>query len=367
MTLGPVRVGVVGAGSVSDEYLENLASFPDVDVIAIASKDGVTAQRQADRYGISRHGTFHQLLEWEEIELVVVLTPPSSHASLAEAALASGKHVYLEKPFAASLPEAEELIRFATACGLMVGCAPDTIFGPALSETRRAIASGRIGEPVAVDMRMEDPGPDAWHPDPAFLFARGAGPLFDIAPYYLTAAATLIAPFQSIIGIGAKAASSRTVAQGPRAGARFSVEVPTQVETVGRLVGGTTFRMLLSFDSPISSRSFQVTGTEGVVTLPSPTDFDGVVRHFSRSNNEWSTISTPPAVGTRGLGVLDMARSLRRGLVPAASTELAVHVLDVMLAAEQSMASGCMARVTSTFPLMPDRDVHATARQRTIE
>ena len=77
------------------------------------------------------------------------------------------------------------------------------------------LASGAIGKPLSALFLMQQPGPDLWHPNPAFLFQEGAGPLFDIGPYYFTAAVQMFGPVESVAAVGSKARERRKIHAGP--------------------------------------------------------------------------------------------------------------------------------------------------------
>ena len=95
-----VGIGVVGAGTISDTYLENLTSFADTDVLAIGDIVPEAAQEKADKYDIPVAGDVAAVLNEPGVEIVVNLTIPAAHAEVARQAIAAGKHVWNEKPLA---------------------------------------------------------------------------------------------------------------------------------------------------------------------------------------------------------------------------------------------------------------------------
>ncbi|WP_375426276.1 Gfo/Idh/MocA family protein [uncultured Friedmanniella sp.] len=147
-TSGPVTVGVIGAGVISETYLQNLTSFPDLRVAAVGDMFPAAAQTRAAQFGIRSAGDVETVLAHPDIELVVNLTIPAAHAQVASAALAAGKHVWNEKPLALDLGDARDLLDTADSAGLRVGCAPDTFLGSGLQTARRLIDEGRIGRPL---------------------------------------------------------------------------------------------------------------------------------------------------------------------------------------------------------------------------
>jgi len=122
-----VKIGVIGCGMISDIYLKNCTrTFDILDVIAVADLAPELAQQRAEEFNIPRACTVEQLLADPEIEIVLNLTTPKAHAALNLQALAAGKHVYTEKPFALTHEDAERVLVLARSKGLLVGCAPDT-------------------------------------------------------------------------------------------------------------------------------------------------------------------------------------------------------------------------------------------------
>jgi predicted dehydrogenase len=262
----------------------------------------------------------------------VNLTIPAAHAEVALAALAAGKHVYGEKPLALDPAAARTVLAEASARGLRVGNAPDTFLGAGLQSALRAVAAGTIGTPVAAAAAFQSPGPESWHPSPEFLFAHGAGPLFDMGPYYLTALIALLGPVASVAATGRRARTSRVIGSGPKAGTEFPVEVPTHVTALLEFRGGAGATTTFSFDSPLVRQSIEITGTEATLLVPDPNHFTGLLRLRAAGAAEPQDLPTTGTAIGRGIGVLDMARALRMGTAHRASGELALHVLDVMTA-----------------------------------
>jgi predicted dehydrogenase len=294
------------------------------------------------------------------VEIVVNLTIPAAHAEVARRAIAAGRHVWTEKPLAADPASARAIMTAADAAGVRVGCAPDTFLGEGLQAARAAIDAGVIGEPLTGLALMQSPGPDAWHPDPAFLFQAGAGPLFDIGPYYLTALVQLLGPIERAAAIASTARATRTIVSGPRAGETFPVTTPSYVGALVGLAGGRSAQLVLSFDSPLPRILFEITGTDGTLVVPDPNTFDGEVLVRRAGEATTSRLASTTARSTRGTGVLDMARALREGRPHRADGALGLHVLDAMAAILASASSGAFielaAGVRSAPPLPADWD-----------
>ena len=349
---GRVGVGVIGAGVISSQYLDNLTTFPDLEVRFIADIDLDRAKAQAEKYGIVGHGTVEQLLADDGIEIVVNLTIPKAHVDVALQVLAAGKHVWTEKPFALDRESGVKLLDAAHAAGLRVATAPDTFLGSELQSARRFLASGGIGAPFNAITFMQNPGPESWHPNPDFLFQDGAGPLFDVGPYYLTALVQFFGPASRVTAVAAKAKPKRTIGSGPRAGEQFDVTVPTHVSALYEFESGQTAQSVFSFDSKLRRVQFEVYGVDGTLVIPDPNMFDGDLTVWG-GDDEATTVPSTGTTTSRGTGVAELAQAIRAGRPERASGEQAFHVLDIMVSTIESAESGQPVEITSTVTLAP--------------
>jgi predicted dehydrogenase len=346
-------LGLVGAGKISGAYLETLPRLDNVTLTAVADLDGARAAAVAAQVPGVRATTPEELYAADDVELVLNLTIPRAHADVAHAAIAAGKHVYGEKPLAATTAEAREILTAAAEAGVSVGCAPDTVLGTGVQTARASLDAGDIGRPVAATAFMVTPGHERWHPAPEFYYERGGGPLLDMGPYYLTALVTLIGPVRRVTGMSATPRSTRVIGSGPRAGTRFPVQVATHVTGVLEHADGALSTLMMSFDIwDAQLPRIEVYGTEGSLSVPDPNGFHGTVRIFSADRPEWTDV--PERGGyrdaARGYGVGDMARALTEGTLHRADGDLAYHVLDVMECLLAAAESGTAVEVSSTCP-----------------
>ncbi|WP_447587757.1 Gfo/Idh/MocA family protein [Microbacterium lacticum] len=363
----PLGVGIIGTGVISQTYLENLTSFPDIAVVAVGDLIAERAQAKAEEFGIPSWGTADDVLANPDVELVVNLTIPAVHVEVSRAAVAAGKHVWTEKPIGLDRESTRELLAAAGQAGVRIGSAPDTLLGPGFQTAKRAVLDGVIGTPLFVQTIFQTQGPDAWHPEPAFLFANGAGPLLDMGPYYFSALVSLLGPVDAVTARGSRPQLERTIRSGPRAGETFPVEVPSTVQVLSSFAGGQHGTHLLSFDSALERAGVvEIHGSEGTLVLPDPNMLSGRIAYVKplgsisdadRDGQQWIEIEEQgPATG-RGIGVLDMARAISEGRPHIATGELGYHVLDVMLSAQESVADGQTRTIESTVapvPLLPE-------------
>lgn len=334
----PLRVGMIGAGAISGQYLDTFARIRDeVELVAVADLDRGRSAAVASARGV-RDLDVDELLDSSDIDLIVNLTLPAAHTDIAHRALAAGKHSYGEKPLALSTAQADPLLTAAWNTGLWLGCAPDTVLGTGIQSARAAVDAGTVGVPTAAIATMASPGHESWHPNPDFYYVEGGGPLLDMGPYYIHALVTLLGPIASVTGVSTRSRDARTIGSGPRAGARIPVEVDTHVTGILQHENGVASTLVMSFDT-VATRSapIEIHGTEGSLVVPDPNRFDGTPELRRLGSQEWEPLPVIAGFsgGGRGIGILDFARTPAGG-TPRADAALAYHALEVM---EQLLAS----------------------------
>lgn len=362
MTPTPVKTAVIGCGNISSIYLENAAKWDILDLVACADLDLSRAESQAAKYNVPRALPVAEVLADPDIELIINLTIPAAHAEVGLTALRAGKSVYNEKPLALSRPDGQLMLREAQSAGLRVGNAPDTFLGGGLQTCRQLLDAGEIGTPIAANAFMFIRGPEAWHPDPGFLYQVGAGPLFDMGPHYLTALVSMLGPIRRVTGSARITYPERTIGSGPKQGQKIPVETPTHIAGVLDFASGPVATITTSFDVAVSagealnlydvgSGLLEIQGTTGTLSMPDPNMFDGPVRVRRLGEVGWREIPLSHAhtANSRCLGVADMAYAIRTGRPHRAHGDLAFHVLDVMHAILEASKTGQHIELTSTF------------------
>ncbi len=326
-------IGIIGCGVISQAYAAKLAAIPDVEIVACADLVPERARELAAKFGISQAIEPEKLLVCPDVEVVLNLTIPAAHAEISAAALESGKSVYAEKPLALGLEDGMRLLATAERAGLRVGCAPDTFLGAGIQTCRKLIDDGAIGEPVAANAFFLSPGPESWHPRPQMFYQHGAGPLFDLGPYYLTALVAMFGPARRITSSARITHARRKITSQPLAGTMMDVEVPTHVASVIDFRSGPVATLVTSFDVQAArARNIEVYGTEGTLAVPDPNTFGGPVQIRRRGDKDWTDVPLTHANASqsRGIGLVEMVRALRSGSKHRASGELACHVLELM-------------------------------------
>jgi len=338
-----LKVGVLGCGNISDIYMANLSSrFNEVSLVACADLVVDRARAKALKYGIDAESP-ESLMGRPDIDIIVNLTQPLVHGETSLAILRAGKHLYTEKPLAHNRKLGKSILEAANHAELAVAGAPDTILGAGIQTCQDLIQKGAIGVPLGGCAFMVCPGHESWHPDPAFYYATGGGPVFDMGPYYLSALLELMGPIAGVQSYQSKAWNERTVGSGPKAGQRIDVQVPTHTAGLLRFESGAIVSLTMSFDVQATRLPpIELWGTEGSLAVPDPNTFGGPVLLRRKNETEWKDIplQKPWADNSRGLGVVNLARFIMNGEECRVSGERCYHVLDVMEGLTDAAQSG---------------------------
>ena len=345
------KAGVIGCGNISSIYLEVGQTFESMQIVAVADLIPERAQAQAAKYNIPRACSVEELLADPEIEIVINLTIPNAHASVALAAVEAGKSVYNEKPLTIQREEALKLLELAAQKGVRVGGAPDTFLGGGMQTCRKLIDDGWIGEPVAATAFMLCHGHESWHPAPEFYYQKGGGPMFDMGPYYLTAMVSLLGPVKRVTGSTRITFPERTITSQPKFGTKVEVEVPTHIAGVLDFASGAIATLVTSFDVWYAEvPRIEIYGTAGSLSVPDPNGFGGPVRVRRAGASDWSDVPLTHgyAKNSRSVGVADMAYALQSGRPHRANGQLTYHVLDLMHAFHDAANEGRHIELKST-------------------
>ena len=266
-----IKVGIIGCGNISKIYCESPTKFPNIEIVACADIDLERARARADAHGIAKALSVDDLLADSDVQIVVNLTVPAVHAAVSKRILEAGKHVYSEKPLATNREDAIELLALAKSKGLRVGCAPDTFLGAGLQTCRKIIDDGLIGEPVGAAGWMLSHGPEGWHPDPEFFYQPGAGPMFDMGPYYLTTLTSLLGPVQRVTGSARVSFPERIIGSAAKRGQKIKVNTATHIAGVMDFTAGAVGTLTTSFDvHATNAQHIEIYGSEGTLIVPDP-------------------------------------------------------------------------------------------------
>lgn len=359
----PIRVGVMGVGNVLNQYMDKIGVHPEVAVVAFADLDLAATRARAAEYSIAKALSPEELLADDEVEVVLNLTPPTLHATVTLQAIAAGKHVFSEKPFATSLAEARQILDAAVQAGVKVGSAPSTFLGSGMQTSRKLLDDGWIGRPVAAFGSFACRGYEHWHPHVDPFYSPGAGPMLDIGPYLVTNLVNLFGPARRVAASASRSSESR-----PRPDMHggydgmIDIKTPTHVAGTIDFESGATATLIVSWDVwNHNLPHLEIYGEGGSLATPNPDYFWGAPVVRRGEPRDLDLDMTPPGGGDwretpvthrddayRGIGLAEFGHAIRTGVEPRTGATFAYHVLEVLLAFEASSGSGRHIEIEST-------------------
>ena len=344
-----VGIGIIGLGNISAAYLKASQDFPVLDIRAVADMNPAAAKARADEFGL-KAVDLDAIFTDPSIDIILNLTIPKAHVEVGLRAIEAGKHVYSEKPLGIVFAEGKKLVEAAKTKNLRVGSAPDTFLGGSHQTSRRLVDEGALGQLVGGTAYFMCPGHERWHPNPAFYYEAGGGPMLDMGPYYITDLVNLLGPVAKVSGFGTKLRDTRTITSKERNGEIIPVHVPTHVSGTLVFHNGAVVQVTMSFDVAGHKHvPLEIYGTEASLIVPDPNHFGGQIQLLEKGG-EWTDIATdmPYAEGNyRSIGLADMAHAILEGRPHRCNGDLALHVLEVMEAFETSSTSGRVIDITT--------------------
>ena len=181
---GPVRVGILGYGAIGHEHNAAITRTEGLELVAVCdpNPDRVAAAQQLSP-AVRGHATGEDLLADSDVDLVIVSTPPDTHAAWALRSLEAGKSVVVEKPFCITVEEADRQIEAAAARGLTLAVYQNRRWDPDYLALKRVVRSGALGEVFHYESFIGGYGHPCnyWHSDEAI----SGGAIYDWGSHYL--------------------------------------------------------------------------------------------------------------------------------------------------------------------------------------
>lgn len=255
------------------------------------------------------------------------------------------------------LEHAAELVQIADQRNLYLGAAPDTFLGAAIQTARYVVDSGMLGEITSCYCALTRDGEILNRSFP-FTTKEGGGMGFDVGIYYITALLSILGPVKEVSGIVQTRKPKRPNYSLEHFGELFQVECENFMSGILQFEQSTIGNVL--FDSNSISTfpekpSLVLLGTVGIMYMADPNLFGGDVQVILKGNNESFVMQKSHGFSDecRGLGVAEMAWSLKMGRTNRANKEMAYHALEVLHGIVKSSETKSNQAMVSTFTKMP--------------
>lgn len=193
-----VRWGIVGTGAIAHAVAGDFQFVPGAELAGVASRTRANALQFAAQHDVRlAFGSYREMLESPDIDVVYIATPHPQHRDVALAAIANGKAVLVEKAFTATLAGAQEVVDAARAKGVFAMEAMWTRFLPVIAAAREVVAWGRIGDVVGLQGDLY--AFREYQPEHR-LFARelGGGAILDLGVYPVSFAVAFLGEAKEI-------------------------------------------------------------------------------------------------------------------------------------------------------------------------
>lgn len=148
-----MKVGIVGAGLQGRRRAQALQRAADARLAVVADNLPEKAKSLAEEMGCQATARWEEVVARDDLDIVIVCTPPHLHAGITLAAVERGKHVLCEKPLALNPPEARQMVEAARASGVKLKCGFNLRHHPGLLQAREWFDRGVIGEPLFLRCR----------------------------------------------------------------------------------------------------------------------------------------------------------------------------------------------------------------------
>jgi predicted dehydrogenase len=337
----PVSIAVVGLGYWGPNLARNLQERPHARLAAVCDLSAERLERIGRRYPAARcYESLEMLLDDPEIEAVAVATPVSTHHRIASAALNAGKHVFVEKPLAASSKEGHELAEIAELEGLVLMPGHTFLYSPPVRTVRALIDSGELGEIYFISSSRVNLG----------LHQADTSVLWDLGPHDFS----ILRYWLQETPLYASALARSCILPGVPDVAFVSLEFPLQ--TIAHVELSWLAPAKLRRTAIVGSRKMAIyddTSTEPVRVFDSgvhPNDPEtfGEFRLSYRTGDILSLHVS--AEEPLGLEMEDFCRAVRTGSTPLSSIEIGLDVVRMIEAVDSSLAANGARVATTTGP-----------------
>ena len=342
----PVRIGVVGCGSVLRAYgrlIQALRFEGAAEVVAAADVDPAKLDYVRELWPHAEVGTEpREVIESDAVDLVLVLTAMQHHGELAKSALRAGKHVLVEKPMATTMEEAAEVLEVARdAPGILV-CAPHIVLSPTFAQIFHRVRRGDVGRVLLARARYGWAGP--WWGE--WYYRQGGGALFDLGVYNVTALTALLGPAKRVTAMAGTVKPERVVD-----GETVRSEVVDNAHVLldfGDAVYAsvTTGFSMQKYRGP----AIELYGSDGTIQMMGD---DWAPEGFELWRNEaghWEIHGETDTHWQWTEGLRHLVDCIREDRTPIHTPEHVYHALEIMLAAEAAGRDGQARELTTTFP-----------------
>jgi predicted dehydrogenase len=313
-------------------------------VVAVAACDVKPERRSLvlDQFGFERFTTdYHQVVEADDVDLVLVLTSMPAHGPITRAALEAGKHVLVEKPMAVTLEAAAEIVELAKRSPGHLVPAPHVILSPTYQAIWRHIHRGDIGRPYLARALYGWAGPN-WG---KWFYEPGGGSLFDLGVYNVVSLTGLLGPAKRVSGFVGTAIREREV-EGKMMPVQADDNAHVLIDFGDALYAVVTTGFTIQrYRTP----AIEIYGSQGTIQMMGD-DWDPEGYELWRNDiGAWQVYEETAPNWPWTDGLRHLVECIQTGQRPLITPEHGFHVLEIMLKAQAAGRDGQAKVIESTF------------------
>jgi predicted dehydrogenase len=328
-----VKIAVVGAGYWGPNLIRNFSSTAGMEVAAVVDLDEARLADMARRFKVGRTTTrFEDVLRDPGIDAVALATPVATHRPLGEQALRAGKHLWVEKPLASTVADAEALVNLAAEKKRCLFVDHTFLYTPAVRKMRELISAGELGDVLYYDSVRVNLG----------LFQSDTNVLWDLGPHDLSIAQYVLGVRpRSVAAIGVRHVDGAhenmayvTLRYERNVMAHFHFNWLAPVKVRFAMIGGS--KKMIVYDDLEVSEKIKVYD-KGIDVARPEQDVEAKRRALIsyRAGDMWS----PRLEGTEALTLAarDVAGAITEGRAPVANGQTGLDVVRILAAAQKSL------------------------------
>jgi predicted dehydrogenase len=338
--VGSVGFALIGAGNIARIYVEAFAHIPDAAIKVICNRGAARGQTLAASCGAAWTDDIQQAVARPDVEAVIVATPSGTHAEIALAAAAAGKHLLVEKPIEITLERVDAIIAGAQAAGVVLACVFPSRFAEGAHRAKAALEAGRLGRLTLADAFVKWYRPQSYYEGSwrGTWAADGGGALMNQAIHTIDLLQWLAGPVASVMGATATLSHMMETEDTASAVLRF------QHGGLGVIQGATS-------SWPGDLARIELHGDQGTIVLEegritrwqladAPPDEEAAMLGLEAAGG--SGAGDPMAIGfeRHRRQIVDLIGAIREGRAPAIEGAEARKSVEIILAIYRSAAGG---------------------------
>ena len=346
-----LKVGVIGCGSVSTQYLPHLSKASFIEIVSVCDIIPERAVIRAKEYNVPNHYPhIDKMLAGPKFDLLINLTDMQEHGRLNKQALNAGRNVWSEKPMANTYKEGKKLLELAKEKKLRIWGAPAVVNSPQFAFMSKAIRDGKLGTVSSAHAHYGHTGP-TWS---AFFYEKGGGSLPDLGVYNIATLTGLLGPAKSVMAMTSIVTPERTVDNK----GKIKVVAEDNAQVLMEHEGGVISNVQCGFNffdphghqgKDEEIHTIQIWGSKGNMSLAGYDWAPHGVDMVTHDHEAPKRFVPDPGTYVWQEGATVISQSLINGSEPLIAAEHALHVLEIIEAARESGNTGKKIPLVSKF------------------